>query len=91
MATTKKRTDYSHIELSDMDTQTLKNAKILLEIDKNYYSKMLTAIDAENFICKGFLSRHEEDFLLLGGAIMYQLMNNPDFLNKCKNIHDANR
>jgi hypothetical protein len=84
MSKLKRKLDFSHIKLSDNDRSNLCNSKSLLEIDKKNYEKMLLAIDAENFVCKGLLSSHEEHFLLLGGAIMYQIMTNPEFLNDCK-------
>lgn len=89
----KKPSELRHIKLTEHDLGVLACSKTILHRYNNkLFQKLRLSIDAFN--AKSFLGQmteEQERMLTEGGALMYHLMTDKKFLNRCKNIYNQNK
>ncbi len=78
-----------HIQLSDMDNGLIGSIKTnMFHNHKSLFNKLRIASDAVNKKALGAMNNNDIELVLMGGALMYQIMVNPEFLKDCKNIYN---
>lgn len=87
--------NFKHIKLTEKDKGILTVPKSLFHKGNiDLYNKMRLCIDALQVQDKAYhiypMSSSEMTMLQTGGALMFQLMTNPDFLKECENIYKEN-
>ncbi len=85
----KKPSQLRHIKLTEYDLGVLACSKTIIHRDNNkLFQKLRLSVDAFNCRdCLGQLTEDQERMLMEGAALMYHLMTDKKFLNKCKQIY----
>lgn len=86
----KKKYKFSHIKLTNKDIGTFAAMKTILSRDGgDLYGKMRLAIDAfDRDQCSGIMHDNDKSMLMNGGALMYHLMTDPEFLKESEDIYN---
>ena len=85
--------NFKHIVLTDSDRGLMACCKTIMHRDhRELFRKLTIGIDAFNFTqYMGGMTENERELMQEGGALMYHIMTNPDFLKECKNIYSKEK